>query len=241
MNEDGLDTRISHVESMIRQRLSPFGSVNDIESRMKPGQFSSDGFLGPTEDLLELMIQDQITVEQLGITHEQIAEPLQKVTDMMSRALYDRSKELRTRVLELNNKRFLLVLDTYHHYSETATQKNPFTGDSDDSGDIQVYDISGMDERLESVEAIQRHFAGEYPIIDYTGCKTVQERREREVPLRNYNASEGYRKYYQWWVNKLVIPFVLPKLVAMGFYEGMESPYRLDPKRIVDFFNIPHK
>jgi hypothetical protein len=46
----------------------------DLETLMRPGNLSGEGFLGPTESLDEVLAEDDKTVKELGLTHEQIAD-----------------------------------------------------------------------------------------------------------------------------------------------------------------------
>jgi len=49
---------------------------------MKPGKFSSTGFLGTdTRNLFDIIADDNITVSQLSVSHEMIAEKLQYFRD----------------------------------------------------------------------------------------------------------------------------------------------------------------
>ncbi len=54
-------------------------SIPELESRMRPGAYSTAGFLGQTESLETVLTQDRQTLKTLGISYEQIAGALENV------------------------------------------------------------------------------------------------------------------------------------------------------------------
>jgi hypothetical protein len=48
----------------------------EIEARMRPGRFSQDGFLGPNENLLEVLASDANVLDELGIASSTLADRL---------------------------------------------------------------------------------------------------------------------------------------------------------------------
>lgn len=53
-----------------------------IEENMQPGNISANGFLGQdTRNLTDIIRSDQVTVDQLGLSHQQIANRLRTLTD----------------------------------------------------------------------------------------------------------------------------------------------------------------
>jgi hypothetical protein len=54
-------------------------SVSEIEKRMRPGQWSSGGFLGPHESLESVIAQDAETLKRLRVSCGQIAAALNQV------------------------------------------------------------------------------------------------------------------------------------------------------------------
>src|SRR2546422_8083541 len=59
---------------------SPQDFVRALERRMRPGQFSEGGLLGPSEGLLDRLEADDDWLRRHEITHEQIADRLETVT-----------------------------------------------------------------------------------------------------------------------------------------------------------------
>lgn len=54
-------------------------TIEELEKRMRPGQYSQGGFLGLNESLETIITQDSKTLEKFGINHEQIAAALEKI------------------------------------------------------------------------------------------------------------------------------------------------------------------
>jgi len=100
---------IEELSSFSQLGLTPLDSSNlepdrysEYEARMRPGQSASDdGFLGRNESLAELLAQDQQAVENLGVTHLQLASTLQ-----MFHQLADLLEGTRSVSFEFNNQTF---------------------------------------------------------------------------------------------------------------------------------------
>lgn len=60
-------------------------SISELERRMRPGGFSEKGFLGPTESLEALMHQDDRALEALGVSHEQVADALESMLQVVEK------------------------------------------------------------------------------------------------------------------------------------------------------------
>jgi len=61
-----------------------------VEERMRPGAWSRCGFLGQTEVLHDVMTRDAATLERLGLDHAQIADALDRLLAAALRASEDR-------------------------------------------------------------------------------------------------------------------------------------------------------
>ncbi len=58
-------------------KISP--SITELEMRMRPDAWSHLGFLGPNESLEIVIVQDTQTLNNLGISQEQIADSMEKM------------------------------------------------------------------------------------------------------------------------------------------------------------------
>lgn len=53
--------------------------INELENRMRPGAYSVEGFLGANESLEEILRQDELTLRNTGLTYESLAKEVEKV------------------------------------------------------------------------------------------------------------------------------------------------------------------
>jgi hypothetical protein len=51
-------------------------TLDEVEARMRPGNFSQAGFLGPEESLRQILELDACTLEELGVTADALADKL---------------------------------------------------------------------------------------------------------------------------------------------------------------------
>lgn len=57
-------------------------SIPELETRMRPGAWSHGGFLGPTESLGAVLAQDRQHLEEAQVTHDQVADALERVLQL---------------------------------------------------------------------------------------------------------------------------------------------------------------
>lgn len=53
--------------------------ISKLERRMRPGEWSVGGFLGPHEKLMDVIREDDATLKRLGVTYEQIADKIEEL------------------------------------------------------------------------------------------------------------------------------------------------------------------
>jgi len=82
-------------------------SIGELEERMRPGALSGQGFLGPNESLEAVVIGDSQTLDQLGLSHEDIAralaDVLQKAVDQRKKLLHSDHTQYRRREIHIPN------------------------------------------------------------------------------------------------------------------------------------------
>lgn len=73
---------------ILNSQRAEFPSVNqdaseiptsELERRMRPGSFSQDGFLGPEENLGQVLLHDEATIKRLGISYDSLAGRLEEL------------------------------------------------------------------------------------------------------------------------------------------------------------------
>ncbi len=155
--------------------------IHSLEQRMKPGQMSSSGFLGPSEDLRTVLAEDNDLVLGAGLTHQILAEPLKMAVAMIYRDMGLKFEYL--------GEHYQIGTNNWMGY-----QHSPFVDDTKASVDFYLT-------HLESAAAIPPH-------------------------------SPDWEKE-----NTIFFSELLPDMIERyGFYEGIGTHYRLDPKKLLTFF-----
>ncbi|MCC6417329.1 MAG: hypothetical protein IT429_03680 [Gemmataceae bacterium] len=156
--------------------------IASLEKDMRPGQLSRLGFLGKDESLLDVLAMDNgYVVEQLGLTHQELARHLHVLGAVALRQYRADTKAGRKpagREILYHGKRFKLTAACFR-----GLITSPFEDDTK------------------------------------TNCEaTVQ------------NVGTGKKLTYS-----LLIPHMVERY---GFYEGKGTPYRVDPRAILDVLDF---
>ncbi len=77
-------------------------SINKLENRMRPNAYSAEGFLGLTESLEEVLLQDEVTLQKLGVDYKEISAELEKI---VGEALQQKNELLRTNPKEYRERK----------------------------------------------------------------------------------------------------------------------------------------
>lgn len=165
----------------------------ELEERMRPGAWSSGGFLGPIESLEHVISQDAQTLAQLGASYEQIADTLEK-----------------------------LLLPAMKH-----TQGMSAYPDLDKPETVPHF-------TLDSLPAINDGY-----LIENLQIFTIGYRGVQDCPWECGRFGDLLGSSDFLILNRKTGEFVTgPSLVihlirSHHFFEGVESPYRTDPARLI--------
>jgi hypothetical protein len=181
---------------------------------MRPGAYSKKGFLGQIESLETVVVQDNQTLKTLGIPHEQIADALDNVLQCVE------------------DQRDKLLKGNYQEYRKRE-------------GESRI-------PNLYHPESIPRFTVGNLPntdvgylvgnklqvfIVQYRGLQVCPWRCESEhwssLDFLILNRQSG----------KCVTgPGLIVHLIRKHhFFEGLESPYRVDPAEVVQVLELVAK
>jgi hypothetical protein len=192
-------------------------SADELERRMRPGAWSDVGFLGLHERLEDVLQADALTLAELGLTASELAEPLALL--IQAPLLSDREP-----------------LDDF-----------PFTDE------LRARDAAlraELERRFGPVEETPSGtlVGGRYQ-VDVTLTLGVQECPWS--PIRVGDAPEGELVRLcgggsgDWWIRNLARreeldgPELIEHLIGEhGFFEGRESPYRVDPERLARLLEL---
>jgi hypothetical protein len=185
-------------------------SVPELERRMRPGAYSRKGFLGRTESLETVVAQDSQTLKTLGISYEQIAEAL---GDALRSALDQKHKLLRENRQEYRRREGEGRLpDLYNPESIPH-----FAADNLPSTDVGYLVESGL-----QVFIVQYRGLQECP----WGCDP--EGGSFDFLILNRKSGKS-----------VTGPDMIVHLIRKHqFFEGVDSPFRVDPARVVQVLEL---
>ena len=176
----------------------PTSSIPELERRMRPGGFSSVGFLGPTESLEAVLARDDQTLKELGLSHDQVANALEDVL----RSAFEQRAEL----FERDSR----------EYRKRERGGWPSPGKRSLSADKLPRDMGYLVRDVFQVCLTVFRGLQECP----WGCKKAGGGSANFLILN--------RQLGQW----LTGPDLIVHLIREHhFFEGVESPYRVDPSR----------
>ena len=198
--------------------------LEELERRMRPGSWSYAGFLGPNERLEEVISTDASTLVELGVSCDQLSVALSVLTDVGS-----------VRWLEE-------VLDIGAEGS-----------DDPELSALIAEQMGGITSKLTTVRAWHDR------IGDYDGVLAAFDARTQITcgtqpcpfgPAGRFNglgndvepcATSGS----DWWIRnrrtgqEMRGPVLIVHLIeAHGFFEGPESPYRVDPHALASLLEL---
>ena len=196
---------------MNAQNLQPELSIPELEKRMRPGAHSSGGFLGQGESLEAVIAADDRTLQALGLSHEQVAAALEKV------------------LVSVCEQRDYLLRQNYTEYSQREwgdgkpdvyrSRAGP-RFDLDDLPDTEVGYLAG--------ERLQVFFQ------QYRGLQECPWDCEYD-PWSSFDFLVLNRRTGSF----LAGPGLIMHLIrAHHFFEGPESPYRVDPSAAAETLEL---
>ena len=194
--------------------MSIVPSIPELERRMRPGAYSEKGFLGQTESLETVVAQDSQTLKTLGISHEQIADALENVLQCVED---QRDKLLTGNYPEYRKREGESPVPNLYH-SESIPR---FTVDNLPNTDVGYLVGSKL-----QVFIVQYRGLQECP----WGC---EYERWSSFDFLILNRQSG--KY-------VTSPGLIVHLIRKHhIFEGLESPYRVDPTEVVQVLELVSK
>lgn len=187
-----------------------------VKERLYPEQYSQSGFLGPNDNFSDVIRSDREYLRSVGITNFQIADSLNDVLSK-AEALYRENKSTAEGVeVELNGQRLRVRIVNTHGF-----QRNPF-------------------QELRDWHIWNGHQKGEFTLEQ---CKTWN------VPYKQYGDIWLGSKYPPRGSADFTITNLdtkqsvsggdmAPVLMAMGFFEGPGTPYRMNPKDYIKVLGL---
>ena len=194
--------------------MSTHLSTLELEERMRPGACSQRGFLGQTESLTTVLAQDSQTLKMLGISYEQIADALE---NLLQCVCDQRSELLKSNFQEYSRRDTSGFIPNL--YNPEATPH--FTADNLPSTEIGYL-----------VESKLQIFIAQYRGLQECpwGCEYA---KWASFDFLLLNRQSGMY---------VTGPGLIVHLIRdHHFFEGLESPYRVDPAKVVQVLEISSK
>ncbi len=183
-------------------------TVSELEARMRPGAWSDKGFLGPTEFLEDVIDQDAQTLASRGISHEQIADVLERVVQAAFEQESSMSfEEIRQRGLQ----RECPDLDHPENIPNFTIDNLPESNKGFLVGDLQVFIAGYLGIQECPWECAVQPNWGSFDFL-------ILNRRTGE-----YITGPG---------------LIVHLIRAHHFFEGVETSYRTDPSRVIRVLEI---
>lgn len=156
--------------------------IADLEKDMRPRKLSNSGFLGADEKLLEVLSMDNAyVVDQLGLTHQELARPLRFVGAIALRFYEEAAKGGRQpgyREFLYHGRKYKVKAMCYRGY-----QKSPFADGTKTNCNATLWNLTNNKK------------------LDYS----------------------------------LLVPEMIERY---GFYEGKGTPYRVEPRAILEVLDF---
>jgi hypothetical protein len=202
-----------HKENSVTSAMRTI-SINELEERMRPAAYSSQGFLGQTESLENVVAQDSQTLKTLGISHEQIAIALENVMQCVKDQSYKLSEDNYPEFVEREGEGY--IPDLYHPESIPR-----FSLDN-----LPNTDVGYLVGNKLQVFNVQYRGMQECP----WGCE-YEEWGSFEFLILNRQSGKF-----------VTFPGLIVHLIRKHhFFEGLESPYRVDPAEVVQVLELVSK
>jgi hypothetical protein len=192
--------------------------IDELEKRMRPGAYSHGGFLGFHESLDAVISQDTKILEMLGVTFEQIADALEYI-------LSDASKQgnawLFKGLPKSGTNKYEIEIENRHRYVSSLIVPDSIPRYSlDNLPDIDKGNMVG-----DKVQVFIAYYLG--PQHCPWSCNTSNW---SNIDFLILNRQSG--KYFTG-------PGLIIHLIRKHhFFEGVESPYRVNPAKVVDVLGL---
>lgn len=187
--------------------------IVELERRMRPGAWSAGGFLGPTERLEDVLSADARTLTELAVTADELADALSLLTDAASIA----------------TTLFLAIAEDRRWEGLEAVMSDR---------------RALIEQRFGAVEGVGPRVArvgGRYE-VEWWGFMGVQE-----CPWgsRLGDGDVCATSPTEWRIRdttrglEMRGPGLITHLITEhGFFEGLESPYRVDPRGLAELLQL---
>ncbi len=191
-------------------------TVAELEARLRPYQLSVAGFIGRSESLIKVLADDNDYVTGRGLTHELLAKPLM--------ALMNAEKSARRAYDGAGKKHWVEAL------SDKVERK---------AGIKEFVVAKNHTVRVSENHGVRVLFRGELYWVYSVTWMGYQESPLTRPGRKPSVTDSDYIVVREKTGEHISFSGILPELINdWGFYEGLETPYRLSPEKIIEFFEL---
>jgi hypothetical protein len=188
-------------------------TIQELEKRMRPGAYSIGGFLGPDESLEAVIERDNHALDMLGVAHQQVALALEQVLQSVN--------EMRDRLFKENSAEYWRRewgWESYFPELFYSTTMEKFSTDK-----LPAMELGYLVGANLQVFLLQSKGLQECP----WDCE-YEDWSSFEFLILNRESG-----------NYVVGPGLIVHLIQVHhFFEGLESPYRVDPAKVIQVLEI---
>jgi hypothetical protein len=185
--------------------MSINSEIESLEAKMRPGQSSQGGFLGSTESLDAVITHDEEIIAKFGLTHDQVAQAIEKVVEDA-----------------LNQKRSI----PWEKRTDERKADFPYLLRPETLPDFS----------LDNLPDINQGYC-----VDHFQFFMIQWRGYQDCPwgCPNAGGSFDFMILNRKTGNSFTAPSLITHLIKNHhFFEGVESPYRCDPEKVILVFEL---
>ncbi len=183
----------------------------ELEKRMRPGAYSTQGFLGPTESLETVLALDNQTLELLGSSYAQVADELEKVLQTV-----------------MGQPDALVQSDYPEYQKRVGNSCLPNLYQPSTIPRFSKDNLPGRDVGYLVGEKLQVFITQYCGVQDCPwGCGFER--------LSSFDFLILNRQSGEWVTGPGLIVHLIRK---HGFFEGPQSPYRVDPTRVLRVLDL---
>jgi hypothetical protein len=210
--------------------------VEELERRMRPGAWSRVGFLGANERLEDVLEADHQTLSELGLTTDELAEPLECLLGAADWGFYKAlQKASASSSPEIPEDVAQAVASAEAMFGSAEPCDLPFLALTGESEDVSPSSEQAT-ARIPATLVGGRYEVAAAPTFGIQHCPWSAEEFGGR-PCGSDGADWVIRERKRGLEMRGPV-LILHLMREHGFFEGFESPYRVDPRALAELLQL---
>lgn len=193
-------------------------NLNELEARLKPWKYSTVGFLGENDSLVQTVLEDRATLKGFGITYNQVADRVKEFLDEVSEGFW--KPEIKEVDGEIGTGRVyedLIVTILGTNGYQWCPWGCPMREGYISSSMIVTEHVKSWDKSQQVLREVNENYI-RLPVEERRKIRT-----EHTIKIK-YN---------------MILTEMSPHLIRdHKFFEGKGSPYRMEPKTLIEWLGL---